>query len=90
MTLTADAYTYRIGRKILAPGTRVRITGARGVFEFVKATTARNGAVSLDFIGGPSGHYTWRSFRPERVKRVLGTSRNQTTDILDTAPASSK
>lgn len=71
--MTTDAY--QLGRKILTPGTRVRIVGARGVFEFVKASTASNGAVSLDFIGGTPGHYSWRSFRPERVKRVLGERR---------------
>lgn len=67
-----DAVTeYRIGRKTLTPGSIVQIRGARGTFTFVKATTSHTGEVSLDFVGGVTGHYSFRSFRPDRVKKVL-------------------
>ena len=54
----------------LVVGTEVSITGERGRFRFVKASTTSAGREVFDFIGGPAGREIWRSFYPERVKRV--------------------
>ncbi|GAB4993518.1 hypothetical protein MAHJHV58_48800 [Mycobacterium avium subsp. hominissuis] len=51
----------RVHGRELVPGTEVSISGERGRFRFVGATTSANRLV-LDFIGGPAGHECWRSF----------------------------
>jgi hypothetical protein len=61
---------YRINRRTLRHGTEVSIRGERGRFRFIKAVQTPAGAVWLDFIGGPAKAEKWRSFRPDRVRRV--------------------
>lgn len=64
------------GRELL-PGTEVSISGERGRFRFVSATTTSANRLVLDFIGGPAGHECWRSFYPERVKTVHRINRTR-------------
>lgn len=64
------------GRR-LEPGTEVSITGVRGRFRFMKAATTASGREVYDFIGGVDGHESWRSFYPERVKRVHRIARTR-------------
>lgn len=66
-TISTD---YVVNGRHLTPGTEVSIRGERGRFRFVKAVIKDNGTVWLDFIGGPARYQTWRSFYPERVRRV--------------------
>ncbi|AER47596.1 hypothetical protein DS6A_42 [Mycobacterium phage DS6A] len=54
----------------LHPGMEVSIRGERGRFRYLRFTETAAGAVVLDFIGGPTGYETWRSFYPDRVARV--------------------
>ena len=61
---------YRINRRTLRHGTEVSIRGERGRFRFIKAVQTPAGAVWLDFIGGPVKAEKWRSFYPDRVRRV--------------------
>lgn len=70
--MTALDGAYRLGpRRLLEPGGAVRISGERGTFTFIKASQSASGEISLDFVGGLPGHYAFRSFRPERVKKIL-------------------
>lgn len=57
------------GRHISA-GTEVSIKGERGRFRFIKAVTTEDGRYWLDFWGGPKHCPAWRSFYPERIRRV--------------------
>jgi hypothetical protein len=59
--------------QVLTPGTMVSISGSRGRFRYIRSTTTSEGKTVLDFIGGTSGHDVWRSFYPERVRRVHNT-----------------
>jgi hypothetical protein len=61
---------YRINCRTLRQGTEVSIRGERGRFRFIKAVQTPAGAVWLDFIGGPAKAEKWRSFHPDRVRRV--------------------
>lgn len=54
----------------LTPGTEASIRGERGRFRFLRAVRTGAGAEWLDFVGGPTGHAQWRSFRPDRVRTV--------------------
>ncbi len=60
----------KVHGRTLTPGVEVSIYGARGRFRYQYATRSDNGSVSLTFVGGPTGHEAWHSFRPERVRRV--------------------
>jgi hypothetical protein len=57
---------YTINGRHIGPGSECSIAGERGRFRFVKAVTTQSGAHYLDFIGP----YGFRSFYPERVRRV--------------------
>lgn len=59
-----------VNRRVLRVGTEVSIRGERGRFRFLRAVETPAGAVWLDFIGGPAKAEKWRSFHPERVRRV--------------------
>jgi hypothetical protein len=59
-----------INRRIVTYGTEVSIRGERGRFRFIQAVETPSGAQWLDFIGGPVKAEKWRSFRPDRVRRV--------------------
>ncbi len=61
----------RILRKPVGPGTIVQIKGERGMFTVKSISTSAAGLISVNCVGGPAGHAAWRSFRPERVKKVL-------------------
>ncbi len=70
---------FRIHGRELEPDTEVSITGERGRFRFMRATTTSTGQIVLDFIGGVAGHETWRSFYPARVKTVHRINRTRRT-----------
>jgi len=61
----------RIKRQVIEPGMVMAITHERGRFKYKYATYSKDGRLSLTFVGGPPGHYCWRSFRPERVKKIF-------------------
>lgn len=74
----------RINGRNVVPGTELAIRGERGRFRFVKhVRNTRTGLEWIDVYGGPSGHETIRSFRPERV-RTVRTKRTMRTAV---APA---
>jgi hypothetical protein len=54
----------------LRPGVEVSIKGERGRFRFHHLVTAGNGDTYVTVWGGPSGHGSWRSFAPDRIKAV--------------------
>lgn len=56
------------GRNVVA-GTELSVTSERGRFKFIKHVQTPT-AEWIDVVGGSSGHKSFRSFRPERVKRV--------------------
>ena len=57
------------GRHIY-PGTELKISGERGRFRFRQHVVTPAGAEWIDCIGGPKGCQQWRSFRPDRIRRV--------------------
>ena len=57
-----------IGRRILSPGDVVRILHERGTFRYTDGYWTDEGRLVLNFVGGPAGHYSMRSFYPDRVK----------------------
>lgn len=67
-----------VNGRILTPGTEVSIRGERGRFRFMKRVTRpERGIEWLEFWGGPKHSEQWRSFYPDRVRRV---HRIRTTD----------
>lgn len=66
---TSTSFIAASGRH-LAPDTEVSIYGERGRYRFVRHVINSEGAEWLDFIGGPKGVIQYRSFRPDRIKRV--------------------
>ena len=72
----------RVRGQVLTPGRELRVRGERGRFRFVRHV--RNVHLDTEWIdvyGGPAGHETLRSFRPEWVTRVLRTqTMRPTTD----------
>jgi hypothetical protein len=68
---TMSELKIKVKGKSIGPGTQVLIKGARGKFIFMYPTWSKEGRLSLTFIGGPRGHECWRSFYPDRVKKVL-------------------
>lgn len=67
----------RVRGRDLHPGTEVSISGERGRFRFIRATTTSTDRIVLDFIGGQPGHECWRSFYLERVKTVHRLNRTR-------------
>ncbi|QFG08466.1 hypothetical protein SEA_EFRA2_82 [Mycobacterium phage Efra2] len=63
--------------RVLEPGTEVSIRGERGRFRFRSASLTSTGRIVCDFIGGPAGHETWRSFYPERIRTVHRLNRTR-------------
>lgn len=61
----------------LVPGTEVSIRGERGRFRFISAQETKAGLTVLNFVGGSSGHEAFRSFYPERVRRVHRLNRTR-------------
>jgi hypothetical protein len=76
-TVPRSETVVRVHGRDLHPGTEVSISGERGRFRFVRATTTSTDRVVLDFIGGQPGHECWRSFYPERVKTVHRLNRTR-------------
>ena len=64
----------------LSPGTEVSITGERGRFRFQRHVVTEKGVEWIDVIGGPKGSSQWRSFRPDRIKRVHYKRQTMTTE----------
>lgn len=63
--------TYKIHGRNLERGTELSIQGERGRFKFVQYVYNPELDVDwIDVIGGKRGVKEFRSFRPERVKRV--------------------
>lgn len=54
----------------LVRGVEVSISGKRGRFKFLRATTTASGRIVCDFIGGTVGHESWHSFYPDRITNV--------------------
>lgn len=61
----------KVKGKPIGPGSEMLIKGERGVYTLKSVSWSSEGKISLNCIGGPAGHTCWRSFRPERVKKVL-------------------
>lgn len=61
----------------LVPGTEVSIRGERGRFRFQNARITSTGKTVLNFVGGAAGHEVFRSFYPERVRRVHRLNRTR-------------
>jgi hypothetical protein len=57
--------------KPVSPGMMMAIKGERGRFKFLYPTWSSGGKLSLTFVGGPPGHECYRSFYPERVKKIF-------------------
>lgn len=66
-----------MSRRRLEPGTEVSISGERGRFRFQGESTTGTGRVVYHFVGGVAGHECFRSFYPERVKRVHRINRTR-------------
>lgn len=61
----------------LLPGMEVSITRERGRFVFVNAQITAAGKTVCNFVGGAAGHEVFRSFYPERIKRVHRINRTR-------------
>lgn len=58
------------GRKIQRD-TELSIQGESGRYRFRRhVRNPKNGAEWIDVVGGPKGYTSYRSFRPDRIKRV--------------------
>lgn len=57
-------------RRHLVPGVEVSVRGERGRFRFVNAQVTSAGKLVCNFIGGAAGHEAFRSFYPDRIRRV--------------------
>lgn len=63
--------TYMVHNRHLVRGTELSIQGERGRFKFVQHVHNPELDVEwVDVIGGKRGVKEFRSFRPERIKRV--------------------
>lgn len=60
----------QINGRNVAAGTELKITGERGRFRFIRVVKTPDGKEWLDVWGGAKGSEQWRSFRPDRVRRV--------------------
>lgn len=60
----------RINRRVVTKGTELSIKGERGRFCFQRLVETDKGSRWIDVIGGPKGARKYRSFYPERVKKV--------------------
>lgn len=61
---------FKVRGKSVGPGTVMSIKGARGLYTLKSVSWSADGKISLNCVGGPAGHTCWRSFRPDRVKKV--------------------
>jgi hypothetical protein len=61
---------YRRGRATLTPGREFSVRGEVGRFRFVSHTITPDGREWIDAIGGKTDIEMWRSFRPDRIRRI--------------------
>lgn len=61
---------FRVNGRLLTKGVECKIRDEPGRFIFQRAVENAQGAVWLDFIGGPKGFRVYRAFVPERVRTV--------------------
>ncbi len=61
----------------LTPGIEVSVKGERGRFRFINAQMTSAGKLVCNFVGGAAGHEAFRSFYPERIKRVHRIARTR-------------
>lgn len=61
----------------LTPGIEVSVKGERGRFRFINAQMTSAGKLVLNFVGGAAGHEVFRSFYPERIRRVHRIARTR-------------
>ncbi|WP_224768996.1 DUF7246 family protein [Nocardioides ochotonae] len=54
----------------LRPGVEFSVRGERGRFRFLRHVRTETGTEWVEGIGGPKGCHQWRSFRPDRIRRV--------------------
>ena len=89
MSAVPDQHRARVHGRDLVPGTEVSITGERGRFRFIRATTTSTNRIVFDFIGGTAGHECWRSFYAERVRTVhrINRTRQNVTRHIETGPS---
>ncbi|ATN94061.1 hypothetical protein J4U01_gp097 [Mycobacterium phage Kumao] len=59
-----------VNGKLLTVDTEVSIKGERGRFRFKYARYTKDGRLNLTFVGGPFGYETFRTFYPEKIRRV--------------------
>lgn len=59
----------QINGRYVNVGTELSIENERGRFRFLKHVQTPT-AEWIDVVGGATGHKSYRSFRPDRVKRV--------------------
>lgn len=78
--------TFQHGARVLTPGTMLTIKGERGArFRFVRFVSAppaprrRTRREWIDVVGGTPGVIMDRSFRPDRIARVLKTTARKGT-----------
>lgn len=69
--------SYQHGSQQLTPGRLLKIRGERGQFRFLRHVMAepadhrRKRREWIDVVGGTPGVTMFRSFRPDRIRRVL-------------------
>ena len=81
---------YRANGRVLEPGTEVSITGERGRFRFVRHVISASGAEWIDVVGGANKVTMYRSFRPDRVKRVHRLAKTREGQAAKAAKAQGK
>lgn len=72
--------TTKINGRILTPGVEVSVKGERGArFRFMYHVRTDKGVEWDDYVGGTKGVFQWRSFKPERIRRVHRDHKKMTT-----------
>lgn len=69
--MTSTPTPIRINGRVVEPGTELSVRGWRGRYRYQYARLVEAGAVvEITAYGGPDGHGTYRSCRPDRVRTV--------------------
>lgn len=69
--------SYQHGTRLVEPGQPLKISGERGQFRFLRHVVVepedrrRKRREWIDVVGGTPGVTMFRSFRPDRIRRVL-------------------
>lgn len=61
--------TFTANGRTISKGTEVSIRGERGRFRFVQHVVTSK-TEWIDFVGGVKGYEKYRSFSPDRIRRV--------------------